>query len=316
MVWKRGVIHLVLILIMSNLVFSVCYDENMNPIPCPKEPTPQDRANKGDYKDMSGEDFKKIDWNKEPKPDQSKVPSDKIGNIPAKDVDVNKVKDQSKLTYDQLSHGDNYNKIQDKSKLNPAVRNRFLSEKTKKNIKTIINTPTAGDVFENGFWFDNIFSIQIDNTIVNNARNVRYENNKITIDHADSIIINNTFSYNVNNAVIDEVKAGCNRFYDVKDSNFSFGYNVVYVQPTTTLSIEDCNLAEFIFEPGENAQISISETVPTTVEISNGSLVFENETLASNATASLTIDPINGFICLNISPTGIKSHTNCALRRL
>jgi len=89
-----------------------------------------------------------------------------------------------------------------------------------------------GRIYDNGdFSFRRVAVFRQRYLTIANGENVRSESGTIIIGRADSIIINNTFLYNVNNAVItssvieigsaDEVKAGCNRFYDVKDSNFS-----------------------------------------------------------------------------------------------
>src|SRR3972149_1010669 len=50
--------------------------------------------------------------------DQSVVPADRIGSVPSDKVNVAQVSDKSKLTYDQVNHGDNYNKVGDVNLLN------------------------------------------------------------------------------------------------------------------------------------------------------------------------------------------------------
>ena len=116
-----------------------------------KEPTPQDLANDGDFSSMSDADWDQVK--------QSDIPPKHTGKIPPDKVKVNEIQDQSRLTYEQLNHGDNYNLIQDKSKLNPQVRDKFLTASSDTNVQTETNNqPTTGEVYDNGFYFEYVHS--------------------------------------------------------------------------------------------------------------------------------------------------------------
>ena len=286
--------------------------------PPPEEPTPQDRANSGDTSGMTDADWDHVK--------QKDIPPEHTGKVPPSKVKVNEIKDQSRLTYEQLNHGDNYNLIKDKSKLDPQVRDQFLTASSNTNVQTETNNqPTAGEVYEDGFYFDNIYSISLDDTIVTNAEGFTYQNNIITIDHADSIILEGSWSFNVDDAVIntekykvgsaDEVTVGDIRFNNVQNSTFSLIPNGVIVYPEETLNITDSNEAALIFQPNENSKISIKETIPSIYQISNGTLISQDESFSSNHTATIEVNPFTGFGCINIEPTGTYYKTYDDIRK-
>ena len=193
-----------------------------------------DYNNDNFYKDV-GYNNKDIDWNKF---DQSKVPANRVNEIPADKVKVNGVKDQSKLTADQLRYGDNYNQVADKSKLDPAVRNQFLSDKTKKNVKSEVppgTKGTAGD--DGGFMFDKVNTLQMDNNLISGGTNVSYTNGILSADHADSFVNTDFLSSNVDflEAIppifkvlkADSVISGCVEINDAENSEFKIYSNAV-----------------------------------------------------------------------------------------
>ncbi|MEA3515033.1 MAG: hypothetical protein U9R34_06140, partial [Nanoarchaeota archaeon] len=147
----------------------------------------------------------------------------------------------------------------------------------------------------------------------------------ITIDHASSIKIGDTWSFNVDDAEIttetyqigsaDEVTVGDITFNNVKNSTFSIIPNGVIVYPEEILQIIDSNGAELIFRPNENSKISIKETIPSIYQISNGTLSFQNESFLSNNTATIDVHPFTGFGCINIEPTGTYYKTYNDIRK-
>ena len=147
-----------------------------------------------------------------------------------------------------------------------------------------------------------------------NAEGFTYQNNIITIDHASSITIDDTWSFNVDDAVIDtetyhigsadKVTVGDITFNNVQNSTFSLIPNGVIVYPEEALNIIDSNDAELTFQPNENSAISIKETMPAIYQISNGTLSFKNESFSSDNTATIDINPFTGFGCIYIKPSG------------
>ena len=284
------------------------------------DPTPTELAQSGDFSNI--QNFNDIDWSQVPKDKQANVPRNRVKDVPKEHVDVTQV-DQKGLGYDQVAYGDNYNKIQDKSKLDPKVLSEFQTNKYKHFIvPNTNNVPTTGDSGDDWFTFDNIHSISVDKTFISNGMNFRFDKGVITIDHADSIVIEETYSYNVNDAIInvsefvigsaDEVKVHCNTFYDVTNSRFIISQNTVKVEPGATLDILDCNMADTEFE---GDRITISETNPTTYNLEQGTLKFQNESIDSNTTAEVTVDPNTGFICMNITPPGTYYKTYEDIRK-
>jgi len=313
---KIGILILINIFISITLIYADTgfdWEEQQE-----EEPTPQDQANSGDFSSMSDADWDSVN--------QNDIPSEHIDKIPPDKVDINTIKNQTRLTYEQLRHGDNYNLIEDKSKLNPQVRDQFLTESSNANVQTETNNlPTTGEVYADGFYFDNIYSISLDNTIVTNAEGFTYQNNIITIDHASSITIDETWSFNVDDAVIntdtyelgsaDEVTVGDIIFNNVLNSTFSIISNGVIVYPEETLNIIDSNEAELTFQPNENSKISIKETIPSIYQISNGTLTFQDEYFSSNNTATIDISPFTGFGCITLEPSGTYYKTYDDIRK-
>ena len=315
-IFLKNIIILFILILSFKIVSSGCeYDEDAG---YSGSDCGSMKAENGDFDEMSENEWDDVK--------QKDIPPEHIDKIPPDKVDVNKIKDQSRLTYEQLSHGDNYNLIQDKSKLNPQVRDQFLTASSNTNVQTETNNqPTAGEVYEDGFYFDNIYSISLDDTIVTNAEGFTYQNNIITIDHADSIILEGSWSFNVDDAVIntekykvgsaDEVTVGDIRFNNVQNSTFSLIPNGVIVYPEETLNITDSNEAALIFQPNENSKISIKETIPSIYQISNGTLISQDESFSSNHTATIEVNPFTGFGCINIEPTGTYYKTYDDIRK-
>jgi hypothetical protein len=120
--------------------------------------------------------------------------ADKIDEIPPERIGphINKLSDKGlkQLTYDQLTHGDNYNNVQDKDKLDKDVRDRILKDRANKDVSSDLPPGTTGDLYNDGFSFDKANSIRVDNTFATGASGITYRNNRLTIDSANSIVIN------------------------------------------------------------------------------------------------------------------------------
>jgi hypothetical protein len=97
------------------------------------------------------------------------------------------------LTYQNPDGTLNFDKITDKNLLNPDVRNEVLKQlgKTTETITTNTNNaPTEIESTPNGFFIpDNIYQFSIGDLSVSNGRGIRYENNVLTIEEADTIQI-------------------------------------------------------------------------------------------------------------------------------
>ena len=109
-------------------------------------------------------DSENIDWDKF---DQSKVPPDRIAEIPPEYVDPSKVVDKSKLTKDQLAYQKEssgeptINEVDDWQDLEQDARDEVLSEAAGQDVETTLLSPTSGEVYANGFSLDNGESVRV-----------------------------------------------------------------------------------------------------------------------------------------------------------
>ncbi len=239
--------------------------------------------------------------------------------IPPALVNPKLVLDKSKLTYDQLMYGDNYNKVEDKSKLNQNTRDKVLAKKTGQLVTTVLRKGTKGKLTEYGFRFDEFEQINIGNIRFSNGTNFEILDNIITIDYAEEIIINNIdlikkaqmFMLQLNEFDVSKselVSINCFPFGgnidipNVENTNFKVG-NVVEIKPghAVNYSIKDCSSNNVSFSGDENSKLSIDKNSElTTYYLEKGSLTYLSETISTNSSAYVSIDPNLGFVCMTL----------------
>ena len=177
------VLGIIVILLSANslsLSKGSCGDkEDGSPVPC-------------DYSDEfyknADYDSVNIEWEKF---DQSKVPKDRLFEIPPERVDPSKVSDTSQLTKDQLTYtpfgGEpNINKVENWQALDPKVRDEVLSDVTGKNVKTVLKDPTSGKVNSRGFEIDNAESIMVGHEAYSGVTGFQYKDGKSSASKAQA----------------------------------------------------------------------------------------------------------------------------------
>jgi len=180
--------------------------------------------------------------------DQTQVPADRVKDIPANRVKVNDVKDQSKLTKDQVLHNKNYNKIENVDKLSREVRDAVLKEKSKEEVESETNNiPTKSEIFDDGFWFDSIFDIRIGNIGFHEAEGLSYRNVIIKVDKAKTIFIRGGLLSDVTDfeggaiefdvGGVRVVTNKCVTMYNVSNSHFRIDDKNIEVSPEEGISL-------------------------------------------------------------------------------
>ena len=248
--------------------------------------------------------------------DQSKVPSDRIGMIPADKVDILKVSDKSKLTQYQLGVGDNLNKLKNWKGLNEPALNGAVSKKTGKDVS--IKGAGNGEIKDNQISLDSAQFFQIDQNSITNGIGIRFDGNQLFFDHADSVITDKSVSTNVDSfsgyanqfsiESADSVNVGCIRFDDVRNSTIIAASNGAKLQNTNgTVTITDCSYAKSEFESLGNGSVTLDKDgISPTYSLYHGRLTCIgdlNETLEAQSTASVNYGS-SCFECISITPIG------------
>jgi hypothetical protein len=265
-------------------------------------------------------DYDRVQW--------EYVPENRIPEVPKDKLMISKLNDNQlkKVTTDQLLYKDNYDRVADKSKLDPDVRDDVLQKHSGRRVQTRMSGPTKGGFVDGGFWFDTIDFLKVEDTTINNGVNVKFEKNRITFDRADSVINKwsstnqNTISTNVNLydgspdsfyvESAERVQVNCLTLEDVRESTFQKGRDIIYINPSTgvTLYITDCAGTEATYNASENSGIAITEKEPITYTLNNGTLIYDSddytEQLYAEDYATVKVDFFDGFECMDISPVG------------
>ena len=269
-------------------------------------------------------DNEQIDWNEF---DQSKVPSDRIHEIPDDKVDPTKVQDKSKLTSQQLAYIDangkaNIDKV-NANDLSKTARDEALKilGRTDEDIETETDTqPSKITTYDDGFEIDWISSISIGDLNIIKGNGFSYRNGIVKVEKADTIKIKDGILADVENFTgneiefsVGEVKTVINEgvtINNVLDSDFKITDDDIEIisNEGTTFDILDSSFAETTFTANENGKITITKDIPTDYTIQNGSLIFNStsfsETITANNSVMATLDPIYGFSCMTITPPG------------
>ncbi len=236
------------------------------------------------------------------------------------------------LTAQQLLTRDNFDKVTDKSKLDPNVLNQVLSQRAGTTV--LMQTqgkPTSGKLLPTGFEFDVVPFVQLlartDTIAVTNGEQVRYENNRLKAKKADSLEYKGALSRKVYTLEADEVKlfvgkadditAGCFAAHNITNSNISvnqseiilsgssanirygensFTYNSAASNSSVTLDPNACFRPKYL-ERGQTYSITsatIYSSTPTGVE-----------TIHINTTGFLNASPDFGVYCALLSPNSV-----------
>jgi hypothetical protein len=189
------------------------------------------------------------------------VPASLIHLIPPDKIDVTKAIDYSKITKAQLLYENNFNLISDKSLLNPSVLNQAISEITGMELVIILNP--GSDIIKNE-----------DQIYISKATLL-----KVKCDNSPNYI----------------------EITNIKQEYFKKLNNDLEITANAEVSnnIKDCNKDQFTFTADKNGRIIISKDYyDPFYTLENGSINLNYETLITNTTASVSIDPAVGFVCL------------------
>lgn len=265
-----------------------------------------------------------INWNQF---DQSKVPANRIKEIPKDKVDVLKVNFPYELTKDQLAYGDNLKKFKEWEKLNDESLGYALSEKTGKGV--IIKNPTTGELTENGFSVANAGLIKIEQTSVNNCIGCVYDGKKLIFKHADSVVTDKSVSTNIENfegfadsfkvEKADSLLSGCLRFDNIKESEFSVfeGKVEAAVKNENNISITDCSYTQSEFESNGNGSITVNKQAKPKYEVKEGILKCKygqnTDKIEAQNTASVEMEDC--FSCMAIVPAGTYFYSDADIRK-
>src|SRR3989338_8327679 len=294
------------------------------PIPggCLTEGTPSDSAYNHPfaYSDNSG-------LFSNPLFDTSKVPEKYIHLIPPDKVDVTKVKDHSKLKSEQLTYGSppNIDKLTAKqgNELNVAERNKALQNlgMTTEEVQTNTNNqPIKIESTPNGFYIPNsIYQFSLGEVSVSGGSGIRYENNVLTIEQANTIKIKDGLLSNVSNFSgnsiefsehdVKNVVNECVVLGNIRDSSFIVTDDSIQInsKENVSFSIIDCSFAKSVFTSRSNASSLTIQKNESTYAFHNGTLTcidsYGNDSLESNSNAVVNYGN-NCFDCMKITPVG------------
>ena len=273
--------------------------------------------------DYQSGDYSKIDWDKA---DQSKVPANRIKEIPKEKVDVTRVQDISRLTGSQLQYDDNLNRLREWNQFNNDALSQALSGRTGRNV--VIQGAENGEVTQNGFSVDAQF-LRVEATSVNNCISCVYDGKKLIFKHADSVVTDKSASTNIDNfegfadsfkvEKADSLLSGCLRFDNIKESEFSIfeGRVEAYVENGNNVTITDCSYSQSEFESKGNGSITINKDSKPRYEIKEGILKckygLNTDKLEAENTASVEI--VNCFSCMTITPAGTYFYSDADIRK-
>jgi len=289
------------------------------------DPSSDPNSDPAALNDAIANDNPNIAWEKV---DQSKVDPENTHKIPPEHVKVNDVQDQSELTFEQISYGDNYNEIEDKSKLDPIVRDRYLSEQNSKIVESSLSDGAEGISTDYGFTFRRFDSLRVDRTFFTNGIGFELNGNTMTIEHADTVIINNqdiitdtnNFQISPESFKIQDAEsvriatgAGFGNIYieNVTNSTFRNG-NVLEITADDNINytIEDYqgNIVRLEAESGGKLTISKDSLIPKYF-LENSKISVQDEFLKTNTSAIATLDAGSGFLCIEFNENSLYKNT-------
>jgi len=162
---------------------------------------------------------------------------------------------------------------------------------------------------------DSSNSFSVDQTFTTNAQGISYDGSTLAIEKADSVIIDsNNILTDINNlnlnserfkiAKADTVRIETNNDYiyieNVTDSTFrNNGALEITADSNVNYTIEDTKGNEVNFNAKKDGKVILNKE---TYYIEKSILKVPNETLKTNTTASVSIDPNFGFISLILGP--------------
>ncbi len=294
------------------------------------KPVPYDYSSEDFYKNADYDD-ENIDWDIF---DQSKVPKDRIADIPAEHVDPTLVTDTSQLTKDQLAYtpsgGEpNINKVENWQALDPKVRDEVLSEVTRKDVATTLTSSTSGRVTSNGFVIDNAESIRVGYEAYTSVTGFEYKDGRSSAKQAetrstpDSTATNNREIEAYENRVSSsETESFSFRGINIrapagstmKDATFETADNGVRATLPGKQNVEgnDASGNEFGFE-GSDGSIAISLDKPPLYKIKSG--IFNSPIKGQNDLVHADTEAViemgtDGIRCVQISPVGTYRYEN------
>lgn len=153
-----------------------------------------------------------------------------------------------------------------------------------------------------------------------NGKNVEYKNGVFSVESADSIkvergilsVVKNfegsSISFWVDEA--ENVMIRCLSIDYVKRTGFNVYKESVGILPSegVGLGLTDCGGSETSFNASNNASLIVSEAMPVTYRVANGSLQYEGsdyvEWIESFEESFVVMDKYSGFSCMNIMPGG------------
>jgi len=232
-----------------------------------------------------------------------------------------------KISADQLSK-ESFESIKPKSKLSKTTLDEYTSKHSSKSVKTQTSSSTQGGTLpDGGFWFDVIDFLSVDDVSLTNGKNIRYEGNKITVDSADTITVQDgvltvvekfdgsDVSFRVDSA--SQVQIRCLVLDDVINTDFIVMQDSTRAEPDkdTTMFITDCSQTQSSFTSNtDDGKISITEHEPITYTVEDGKVIYESAThrdiLETEGLSTILFDYYDGFLCTDMSPKATYSYAD------
>jgi len=255
--------------------------------------------------------------------DQSKVPPQYIDKIPPNKVDVTLVKDQSKLTANQLVYGTppNLDKVTDASKLDKAQRDEALRQLGRLQEDVSTDNPNQIQITPDGFNIDYTDTITVGGVKFINCQGVRVTSTRMECDKAaivDFYGVTNeeveafsgdraTREYSLGHAEV--VKAGCFEARGVDNADIKINDKIeISVPPEEEFGIVYGFRKEMDFTAKNNTKL-IGDPAGCLKEFDLEGQNFNleipgdrTEIVEVNDTAIITIDRDLGFVCGQFTP--------------
>ena len=199
----------------------------------------------------------------------------------------------SQLTHKNQEGTLNFDKVADKNLLNPDVRNEILNQLggTTETIQTNTdNQPTEIESTPNGFFIpDNIYQFSLGDVSVSNGKGIRYENNVLTIEQADTIQIKDGIIVQAKNFTGNSIEFSVGR----AESVIIDGTTISHIS-NSTFEITDEGIK---IDSRSDASFTITDSSYVTSSFKgNGTLIIETPSHAQNIEASFAIDELVQWI--------------------
>ncbi len=239
------------------------------------------------------------------------------------------------LTAQQLLARDNFDKVTDKSKLDPAVLNQVLTQRAGTSVQLQTQgKPSTGKLLPTGFEFDTIPFVQLlartDTIAVTNGEQVRYENNRLKAKKADILEYKGTLSKKVYTLEADEIKLYVGKADTISTECFAANNisdsNIMINQSELMLNGGQANIAYwkdkgFVYK-GSNQNAFITATnLSSCSNLSNyessgqmyvvaSATIYAStsttiETIQFNSTGFINASPDYGIYCVLLRPQSI-----------